>query len=352
MRQLSDLKRFLIALALAIGGGSIWATLNLPLGWLLGAAVTTGALAVSGWNITVYRLPHRAGMIMIGSSVGLSLTPEVASQFTSWLPIMVIAAFLGIITAALVAPLLARFGRIGLATAYFSLLPGGVIEMAEVGAGYGADRTTIATLHAFRLALVAGVLPLVIFSLSPDATGTVSAAALISLPELCVALTVGAVGSLVGSLLRLPAAWLLGAVLSVGVFAGAGTMSGRMPPELLAGAQVFVGMSLGARFERKRLATIPRAILIGVIVLSFIMALMAGVAAIVALVMDRDISTLVLAFSIGGMAEMVLTAKALQQDVALVAAFQALRGVMVNVFAGTIWRIVKHNTPERKDVEK
>lgn len=331
---------FWIALVASVIGGALWSQLDLPLGWLMGAALVTGAFAMSGARIAILKLPHRAGMIVIGSSVGLTLTPEIASRMVGWLPLMLAAGFLGMLAAALIAPLLARFGRMSVATAYFSLLPGGVIEMARIGEGYGADRTTIAALHAIRVALVVGVLPLVLLSLLPGEVGDSAAAPDALLPQLAIALIVGALGGWVGTRLGLPAAWLLGAVLAVGTVAATGSIGGRMPAPLLAAAQVIVGMALGARFERDRLAAIPRALAAGLPALALIITLMAGAATLVALLTGQSIASLVLAFSIGGMAEMVLTAKALHQDVALVAAFQALRGVVVNATAGSLWRFI------------
>ena len=88
--------------------------------------------------------------------VKVTFTPEIVAHVAGWLPLMVIGGALGIVAAALVAPVLARAGRMGMATAYFSLLPGGVIEMARIGESHGGDRTTIAALHAIRVALVVG----------------------------------------------------------------------------------------------------------------------------------------------------------------------------------------------------
>ena len=73
---------------------------------------------------------------------------------------------------------------------------------------------------------------------------------------------------------------------------------------------------------------------VALIVIIFVMALI-GVGFSRFLPMDAP--TMVLAFSIGGLAEMVLTARYLELDMAMVAAFQAVRAVLVNSFAGAIW---------------
>lgn len=53
-----------------------------------------------------------------------------------------------------------------------------------------------------------------------------------------------------------------------------------------------------------------------------------------------DLPTSLLAFAIGGTAEMVLTAKAVGADAALVTAFQAIRGLFGNAFAAPVFRAV------------
>jgi uncharacterized membrane protein AbrB (regulator of aidB expression) len=107
---------------------------------------------------------------------------------------------------------------------------------------------------------------------------------------------------------------------------------------------VLVGISLGARFQRERLVHIPRALAAGIPVLLTIMVFMALAGSLASLAMPFQAQALILCFSIGGMAEMVLTSKALGQNVALVAAFQAVRAVLVNTFAGAVWRRLKPKT--------
>ncbi len=334
----AGLGRFLAILAASILGGWLWSRLGLPLGWLMGAAIVTGGLAMSGIRVTIPKTPHRAGLILIGSSVGLTLSPDVAGRMLGWAPLMVFAAFLGIALACLFAPIYARLGRITPATAYFSLLPGGVIEMARIGEDNGADPTTIAAIHALRVGLVVGVLPLVLFAFVPLSTAVPTAGSDGTPLALLAAFLVGALGGVVGDRLGLPAAWLLGAVLSVGLAASSGLIEGGIPAELLAAAQVIVGMALGARFDRERMSSIPRAIVAGIPSILLIMTAMAGAASLAALATGQSLSSLVLAFSIGGMAEMVLTAKSLGQDALTVAAFQTVRAVIVNGLAGPIWR--------------
>lgn len=337
-RDLTHSCGFATVLIPAALGGAVWETTGLPLGWLMGAAIVTGTFAVFDWRVKVPALLYRPALAVVGASVGLAVTPAAAAEMAVWAPVMLGAACLGIGGAVLFAPLLARLGGMSPSTAFFSLLPGGVIEMARVGEAQGADSTIIAALHAVRVGLVVGLLPLVLFIFFPSGAYSPLTATNLSLSDLGLVLATALVGGWLGSKAGLPAAWLLGAVIAVGGLTGTGVVAGTVTWELLAVAQVLVGMSLGARFTRSRLIGIPRALTVGAPVLMAIMVLMALAAVLASLVMPQPLATLILCFSIGGMAEMVLTAKALDQNIALVAAFQALRGVAVNTLAAPVWR--------------
>lgn len=328
---------FIKALVPAGIGGALWEAIGLPLGWLMGAAVVAGAFAISGTDVSVPKPLYAVSLASLGASVGLAITPEVAAEMFVWAPIMVLAAATGITAAAAMAPILARLGGMNTSTAFFSLLPGGIVEMANVGERFGADRTIVAALHAMRVGLVVGLLPLVLFAFVGGPVASVGASSPMTVDHVLISICAGLMGGWLGNRVGLPAAWLLGALIFVGVISSTGHLAGVMPSQLLAAVQVIVGISLGARFQRSKLAGIPRALITGLPVLLVIMAGMALAASIASIFMPFQLPTLVLAFSIGGMAEMVLTSKTLAQNVALVAAFQAVRGVLVNSIAGAVW---------------
>lgn len=338
MQNLGIGRGFALVLLPAALGGALWEALSLPLGWLMGAAVVTGGFAMADFETRVPKPLYSLSLATLGASVGLAITPDVAAAIITWAPAMVIAAGLGVFAAAVMAPVLARFGRMERSTAFFSLLPGGVIEMANVGDRFGAERTIVSSLHAVRVALAVGLVPLALFAFLPASPTVAAASTLMSVPQLALTLLVGLTGGWAAAKFGLPAAWLLGALIAVALISSTGSLRGHIPDALLAAVQILVGISLGARFQRHALASIPRALAIGLPVLLLIMTVMAAAATLASIAMPFSISTLVLCFSIGGMAEMVLTSKALGQNVALVAAFQAVRAVLVNACAGAVWR--------------
>ncbi len=335
-------KRFALILSSAALCGALWEMAHFPLGWLMGAAVAAGAFAAFDVAVSVPGPLHKTSLAVLGASVGLAVTPEVAAAMAGWIPVMLAAAFAGMLAAAAAAPALARIGGMSRSTAFFSLLPGGIIEMADIGERFGADRAVISVLHAARVGLVVGLLPAALFlaaGAEPTPRDEVAPGGWTA--ALLPVVAAGLLGGWLGSLAGLPAAWLLGAVILVGILSSFGGLPGRVPEELLAAVQVLVGVQLGARFRRSRLAAVPRALMAGLPAILAIMFVMAALSAAAGLAMPFTFSTLALCFSIGGMAEMVLTSKALGQNVALVAAFQAVRGVVVNATAGTLWRWIR-----------
>ncbi|MEL7100784.1 MAG: AbrB family transcriptional regulator, partial [Pseudomonadota bacterium] len=187
-----------------------------------------------------------------------------------------------------------------------------------------------------RVALVVGILPLGLYLLFPSVGENVPVQTLQLMP-LGLVIAIALVGGWGGARVRLPASWLLGALLAVAALTASGAVEGQIPYALMAVAQILVGMSLGAKFKRDRLRRLPRAMFVGTCALVAIIIAMAATGVVFSLFLPMDAPTMVLAFSIGGLAEMVLTARALELNMAIVAAFQAVRAVLVNSFAGAIW---------------
>lgn len=348
MSLIARYKGFLIALMPATIGGALWSLLGLPLAWLMGAAIVTGLISFYGVTIALPKYLYRPSLAVIGAGVGLTITPNVAIMIATWFPLMAVMGFAGVFLALLATPFAARKGAMAQSTAFFSLMPGGVIEMANIGGAHGADRTTIATLHAIRVALVVGILPVSLTLLFPSVDKAFDII-LLSPTSLMIVLAVALLGGFIGAKVKLPASWLLGALLAVAALTASGQVTGQIAEPLMAVAQIIVGMSLGAKFQRERLRHLPRAMAVGTGALLVIILMMALLGILLSQILPIVAPVMVLALSIGGLAEMVLTARYLEIDMAMVAAFQATRAILVNSFAGAIWNRFDTSQKNRSD---
>lgn len=335
------LARFIMTLAIAGAGGWLFQSLQLPLPWMLGAltAVTLSSLL----RVPVYapgqvRPPMSA---VIGVMIGAGFHPSLVGALVSWLP-----SFVGLIIFSLLAGLacsaylywVARFDRV---TAYFAGMPGGLVEMVEVGRQRGGDEMTIALMHSARIFLIVMSLPFIVQLI--EGTSIASAPAVgapisqASWTDLALLVFCGAVGMVIGRWIRLPAPELVGPMLvSAGLHLG-GFTTFVPPTEIVLIAQVVMGAVIGSRFSR---AT-PRRVL-------YIMGIACGMAVILLLavglcaglmsaIIDLKISTLILAYSPGGLNEMGLIAVAVQADLAFVASHHLFRILIVMVGAPLVF---------------
>ena len=132
--------------------------------------------------------------------------------------------------------------------------------------------------------------------------------------------------------------WFMGPlVVSMGVTL-AGIQWTAIPSEMSNMAQLFIGISLGVRFERDFLHTAPKWLL-SVAVGTFGM-LLASIAFGWALAWGTGLhpATLILGTSPGGIAEMAITAKVLELGAPVVTAFQVCRLMAVLLIVGPLYR--------------
>ncbi|CDI12037.1 AbrB family transcriptional regulator [Agrobacterium pusense] len=134
------------------------------------------------------------------------------------------------------------------ATAYFSAMPRGLVDMVTLGLERGGDEKMIALVQAARIILVALVLPFLIRSVTGVAPHRTVAAfvRLASLHANDVLWLSAAVllGVPAGIFLRLPARYLLGPMSASAIM----HIKGLTQFELPTAAQVFIGATNGCRF--------------------------------------------------------------------------------------------------------
>ena len=322
------------AVAAAAGYGA--SRIHLPLAWVLGPLVAAAAFGIGGVRLPAPIIMRRAGQLIIGSTVGLSMTSAVVAGLAAWLPLMIATALLSILVSATFSTLLARVARIDGKTAFFCVLPGGLAEMGNIGAGIGAQMEPVALIQALRVAIVVLLIPpLMVAHGLYQAPETIPDLA----PEfVALVLCVGLGGALLAWIVRFNNPWMVGALIAVGILTALEIAEGRMPQPLFAVGQVLIGYNIGTRFKRSALRKLPRvaAVAIGIILLMVLV--MALYALGLSHLFDMDFAIAILSASPGGTAEMAATAQILHLPVALITAFHVVRAVLVNGFATYYWR--------------
>lgn len=330
-------RQALTILAAAAGGGT-FALLNLPLPWMLGAILVTLVGAVAGLPATA---PHGLrGYIVavIGVMLGAGFTNETFAQLPQWSLSLACLTACVAAQAAVVAWFFTRFGGMRPVTALFAAMPGGLVEMMEIGREHGGDERAIILAHTARIVLVITVIAVWfrlvlgyevsgVAPLGKGETGPIDVVILI----LC-----GVIGGIGAIRLKLPAPTFLGPMLLSAAAHMAGWTDGSPPPWLVITAQVLLGTIVGARFTGVAPHRVIRAFGLSLVATLMMLALALGFAATLPPVLGQTPEQILLAFAPGGLTEMSLVSLSMGADVAYIAAHHLFRVILLLSLAGTL----------------
>jgi membrane AbrB-like protein len=338
-----DLGALALTLVLGAVGGVLAHLAQLPLGYLLGSMVLVGVLAAFDIKPLGRRLTLPTGLRfsfvpVIGIAIGGAFTPEVARAALGWGPSLA-ALFVFVPVAHVMGYALYRRGGLARAEAYYSAIPGGLIESVQMGEEAGADVRVLITLQTLRLIGTIIAVPLIFLALTGHTVGSaagttmVGASVPLTLQDVALMIAAGLIGAQAGKYLRLPGYIITGPLLCSAALHATGLMHAIPPGWLVSVTQVILGAGLGVRFvgmDRKvlikcgKLAAVNGAF---ALVLAFVFAELVHIFA------GEPLAAAFLAFAPGGLAEMSLVALSLNMSVIYVTAHHVLRIVLAVSFA-------------------
>ncbi len=345
--------RFAMTLAIAGTGGWVFARLGLPLPWMLGSmtAVTAATLLRAPVHAPPAIRPPMAAII--GVMLGATFHPGLVGQLAGWIPTLVGLALFSAVAGLACAIYLRRVAGFDPVTAYFAGMPGGLVEMIEIGGAKGGDEMRIALIHSARILTVVFAVPFLVQWVEGVSLGArpASGIALLDTPLGAHALLVlcAVAGMLAARLARLPAPDLLGPMAVSGVLHVTGLTTFVPSTEIIVGAQIVLGAVLGARFARARPVEVLRILAIAVGMTAILLALVVATGLAVARLTGVPLVSLILAYAPGGLAEMSLVALAIGADVAFVAAHHLARVILVMVAAPLAFTLIERAGRGRRD---
>lgn len=336
MNEFANLRERLPAIikALAVGlpAGYLFHRLHTPIPWMIGPMVAVAALNLMGVRMHSPPYARQMGQVILGSAVSLYFTPPVVVALAANLPAILAATVAVFLVGGFGALTLSRASGVDAKSTFFASIPGGAMAMAVLADRYGAQIAPVAVAHSLRVSLVVILIP---FTLTYGGIPLVASAYRPAVPldysVLVIWLAVGFVFGEISERLRLHNGYLLTPIFLGAALTVSGVQLSAVPRWMTDFAQLMFGLVLGARYERAFFARyklfIPFALLNSFFIL--IASVVAGVA--LAWAFDLPVATMIIATSPGGLAEMTITAQALQISVPLVVAFHLFRVVVVNM---------------------
>ncbi|WP_418317754.1 AbrB family transcriptional regulator [Piscinibacter sakaiensis] len=335
------------ALSLLIGliGAVVCLWANTPLPWMIGPLVATAIAGMSGLPMVAAPALRNAGQWAIGTALGLYFTPQVIALVASQWAVILIGIVWALCLGAAFGGWLAVTNRglpgLDRSTTFFASAIGGASEMTVLAERHGGRVELVVSAHSLRIVLVVVLIPFALqwaglHGLDPSTPGPQEVRPL-GLLVLCGACLGGA---MLMQRFDLTNPWVLGPLAVALLLTANGIELSALPRWITNSGQLLIGVALGTRFTRNFLRTAPRwlgTVAIGTIAM---IVLSAAYAWLVADFADLHPATVMVGTSPGGIAEMCLTAKALQLGVPVVTAFHVTRMVAVVLLAGPLFRLM------------
>ncbi|MBM85148.1 MAG: ammonia monooxygenase [Rhodospirillaceae bacterium] len=334
-----------MALVFGAVGGTVFAILKMPLPWMLGSMVFVTVASVSGAPVRLPNMLRQGMVVFIGAMLGSQFTPDLLNRIGQW-AITVSGLFVyASLAVTLVILYLKKVGRYNPPTAYFAAAPGGLNDMTLIGRDMGGDDRTIALTHASRILLVVMTLPILfrIFGGYEAPAGLLPRGPGFDLPlrEYLVLGICVTVGPFIARHLRLPAAFLLGALAFSAIAHLSGWANAAPPAGLVAVAQVILGTAVGCRFSGIHYSEVLRTIRISIGSAVILMSTAVAFGLLLAEYTGLPWYVITLAYAPGGLAEMSLVAYGIGQDVAFVATHHLCRIALVVLFAPIAFSLIR-----------
>lgn len=335
-----SLRASLLTLAAGALGGFAFHLVGLPAAWISGALLLTLALALAQVEVQVPKPIEIASYVVLGTSMGTALTPDLVAQAATW-PISM--AFLSVSVFCTMVGSMLYFRRCAgwsLETAFYASTPGAFTAVVGMAAESGADLRRVAFAQTVRLFLLVAALPNIL-----GATGLSSAQVAAppqrgDLLEVALLLLAGTAAGLLAGRVRMPGGIIVGALLASASLHLAGLSTATLPPALLIPAFVVLGCNVGVRFRGTSLYTVREMTLVSVIAFVVASSISAVFAVIAALVTGDDPGKLLTAFAPGALEAMTALGFALGYDPAFMSAHHLFRFAGLSVALPVVARLL------------
>lgn len=356
-------------------GGILLVLCGLAIGWIIGPLILAAILAFKqpNWfknpaNPNKGISPHwvRIGQTILAIELGQKINISVLATFKDHWMTITIMLLLSVVFSLLSGLVIWKFSRTDIITSFFATAPGGIVTMPSIADDAGANTGVVSIVQTMRVFLVVMIIPLIVATwIAPvvsDSVTNVSSSA----PPFELSHLVGTIllllaawgGKFIGKKLKFPSPILIGGMLSVAVvqslyyFIVGTELLIWWPAIILIIAQVFMGSSIGSRFQRSMFQKIGKVILVAFISTIGLIIAMLLCAFIVSYITGIPLITSVLAFAPGGIAEMAATAIVLDADSTFVVAVQVLRIMVVLLVLPPIFKLLNnHQKLKQNDSE-
>ncbi len=329
---MADIKSVLLALAIGAAGAGLAQWLSFPAPWLTGPALCVTIGALFGLPLRIPDPLRNACFIVIGMTIGTSVTPQMVATAGQW-PLSIAILFVAMLAImAAGAVVLERGFGYDRMTALLGAAPGHLSFVLGLTTATRADTAAVAIIQSTRVLVLTLAVPFLVVAITGGDPGSgLPQGTAMTLPVFAVTAIAAIIAALVLQRLAVPAAFLLGGMLasSIGHLTGVGP--GLVPLWLSMPAFIIMGTLIGTRFAGVGIGAIGRALAAALVftMIAGLVAIAAGVGA--ALVLGIPVIQMLVAYAPGGLEAMAAMALLLGINPAFIAAHHVCRLLLLTM---------------------
>ncbi|WP_249435784.1 AbrB family transcriptional regulator [Paenibacillus sp. Marseille-Q4541] len=357
--------RVIITFLTALAGGTLFHYLHIPIPWLLGAMVFV-LMFSSKWGQLFFWPPafRNTGMIIVGYTLGLSLTLSALHEITRQFPTMLLMTVLLLLLCGAMAFVLSRLTENDYLTMLMGSIPGGlsqVVALAEETKGVNV--TVVTVMQVIRLMTIIISVPTLLFS---PIVGQVHSAAS-PVGQLLESVTQGGranllvflayafvctLSALVANKLRFPTAYLLGPIIGAALLQMTSLPGPDLPAIVMNGAQLLIGAYLGLLLKPGQFTQRFRVLSLSLFGSVMLVAGSFGLSFLLSRYGNVSLPTALLSLAPGGMDQMSIMAHEIHADLSVVAVYQLFRLLFIYFAVPPLLRLIIQFIQKRKIADK
>jgi membrane AbrB-like protein len=322
-----------LTLAAGAVGGAVFAFFDLPAAWLAGALVAVSALALAGVPVYLPDLLRRIVFVILGISLGATVTPETVAGVRTWPITLALLAVSLPVTMGAVMLYLHYVSKWNYRETLYASAPGALSAVLAMAADAKVDVRMVAFVQTVRVFLLIAALPGMLLAAGLSASvGAVPLSAGVhaaTLNDTLIMVGTGIASALIAERLRVPGGLLIGPMLVNGVLHGTGYLQGSIPSIFLLSSFVVLGAFTGTRFAGTTAAMIRRLLIdsIGAFVVALTVCVIFALFA--AWLSGENVAKTIVAFAPGGLEAMTILAFMIGLDPAFVGAHHLARFILI-----------------------
>ncbi|WJR68035.1 AbrB family transcriptional regulator [Neorhizobium sp. CSC1952] len=329
--SLSELRTFALTALIGTAGALIAIAVAFPAPYLIGPAVAVTLAGLAGMQLSVPSAVRNVCFVVVGVSMGTTVTPEVIVAARTW-PLSFVMVLVAVVILLYVSCwVLQKFFRYDRVTALLASSPGHLSYVLSLAAETRCDVRTVGVAQSVRVLALTITVPLIVDALDLVGTDPVVLPEAMNTPILIATLVVSSLFGMLFLRLKFPAALLLGGVVvSIGTHV-TGFVGGGVPNWLLTPTYVILGSVIGTRFCGVSLGELRTAFVAGGVVTIVVTVLAAAIAGSVSYLTGVPLDAALIAFAPGGLETMSAMAVMLHADPTYVGAHHVLRLLFLSV---------------------